>query len=555
MGVGKGRILQEVGIPAMTRPALAIFVCDQNFLVTDFNAEAETLTGRGKGELSGKLIGDLLPSPEKERVLSCLEVAQHGNQPDGFGSGLHLFPDGSGKQVEVLPLSVLHRKGAPRYVVIVQDAAADLSELQQLVIYAAELGKLYRETREQVSRLSAIHDIAIHLQQVAQVEDFLRYIHGKAASQVVTLCLFSLSENRAWVSTRRAAPGSSAFEVRELPIVPSALGALQAICEQATQKRVLGKPAKVFLRQIDPLFGRVFTCLAFPFGRGGACEGLLLVGYGRGYRLPQTELDFTNVVSPQVAVFLHAALLRRLKEEKLLQLQELERLRDDFIAQVEHEFQTPITSMKVALGLLEDPSLVRRQSESYRALLSSMRRSLEKLSRLIAELGSAPLRASQLWSMQPQALEPRKAVGPVLELVGPLMRLKGQHLRLEVGDEQSQPFIDPLCLQDILTILLENAHKFSPPGSSITLRGYTKGASFLFEVEDEGPGVPPEEQENIFLPFYRREPLGEHSVAGRGLGLALARALAEQQGGQIGVRNGAGKGAIFWLSLPCAAKG
>jgi two-component system sensor histidine kinase KdpD len=108
--------------------------------------------------------------------------------------------------------------------------------------------------------------------------------------------------------------------------------------------------------------------------------------------------------------------------------------------------------------------------------------------------------------------------------------------------------VDPVLLDQALVNLLDNALKFSPPGSAIRIRGAVRDGAFRLQVEDEGPGIPPGEEELIFEKLYRGT--GGALAPGAGLGLAICRAIAEAHGGTVTAGNQPGGGARLTISLP-----
>jgi two-component system sensor histidine kinase KdpD len=103
----------------------------------------------------------------------------------------------------------------------------------------------------------------------------------------------------------------------------------------------------------------------------------------------------------------------------------------------------------------------------------------------------------------------------------------------------------------VLVNLLENAHKYSPPGTPIDLAVTAEDDRLAFRVADRGPGVPEDERERIFQPFFRRPGVAP-DAGGAGLGLSISRRLAEAQGGALAVEARPGGGSVFAFSLPAA---
>ena len=107
-------------------------------------------------------------------------------------------------------------------------------------------------------------------------------------------------------------------------------------------------------------------------------------------------------------------------------------------------------------------------------------------------------------------------------------------------------------LRQVFTNLLNNAIKFSPPNSTVTFRAWYEPDNVIFEVEDEGPGIPPEDLPFIFDRFYRVDNADTKNIEGNGLGLAIAKSIIEQHGGEVSILSEPGKGSSFTCTIPLA---
>jgi two-component system sensor histidine kinase KdpD len=104
-------------------------------------------------------------------------------------------------------------------------------------------------------------------------------------------------------------------------------------------------------------------------------------------------------------------------------------------------------------------------------------------------------------------------------------------------------------MEQVLVNLLDNAAKYAPPGTAVTLRAKRMGTSVAVQILDQGPGLPEEDRERVFDKFYRVR-VADKKRAGTGLGLAIARGFMEAMGGTITAANGPDRGAVFTLTLP-----
>jgi len=121
-------------------------------------------------------------------------------------------------------------------------------------------------------------------------------------------------------------------------------------------------------------------------------------------------------------------------------------------------------------------------------------------------------------------------------------------VRIELPSELPLVRLDATLVEQVLANLLENAAKYSPPGTAISLQAERRGSELLVSVEDAGPGLPPGEPERLFAKFHRGNTEG--AVGGAGLGLAICRAIVRLHGGRIWAERRPEGGAAFRFTLP-----
>jgi len=226
--------------------------------------------------------------------------------------------------------------------------------------------------------------------------------------------------------------------------------------------------------------------------------------------------------------------------ERAEALRESNRLKDVVLASVSHDLRTPLTAIK---ALAQDLGAAGHESAQ------SIEEQADRLSRMVANLlDLSRIKAGAL----PVELEENTAedlVGAAATQLGAL--LNGRELKVDI--DLTQPALvgrfDFVQSLRILSNLLENALRYAPPGPPIELTVRQEGPFLLFSVADRGPGIPVAERERIFEPFYR--PAGSQPDAGRaGLGLSIARRLAEMQGGFLRYEERQGGGSVFIAGLP-----
>lgn len=226
-------------------------------------------------------------------------------------------------------------------------------------------------------------------------------------------------------------------------------------------------------------------------------------------------------------------------------LRETDRLRNALLASVSHDLRTPLTTIKV---LAQESA---RQGDLALAL-SNARIIEEHADRLARVVGNV----LDVTRLRARTLAVRLEFNTAEDLVGAVARQCAGVLREHVLERHIHESAGLLagCFDfvqslRILTNLVENAVHYSPPRAAVVLSAYADADRLVFEVADEGPGVPPAERERIFEPFYRA-PDAVPDLGGTGLGLYIARALAEEQGGTLTYRARSPHGSVFTLRLP-----
>jgi signal transduction histidine kinase len=150
-------------------------------------------------------------------------------------------------------------------------------------------------------------------------------------------------------------------------------------------------------------------------------------------------------------------------------------------------------------------------------------------------------------------LDLREVVKASVEATRPLFDSKGQHISLRLPEMYCAVRGDKRRLEQVLINLLSNAHKYSSTGSRVAVRVTRAGNECVVSVRDNGPGVPEEDREGIFERFYRSSLHRQDRTASTGLGLPIARAVAEMHGGRLWLEVAPEGGSIFNLALPLTA--
>jgi signal transduction histidine kinase len=225
------------------------------------------------------------------------------------------------------------------------------------------------------------------------------------------------------------------------------------------------------------------------------------------------------------------------------------RSRDEMLAMVAHDLRNPLNSISMASQLLlSDPAL---DAEVTRKTVHMMQRAANRMNRLIGDLLDARQIESGSFLVEMRPELPSAVVRDALDMLQPIAASKGQ--RLDTAIEPGLPAVEVDCgrIQQVISNLVGNAIKFSPPGSVITTGAQGRPGAVRISVTDTGPGIPPDELPRIFDRYWQGK---GRERGGLGLGLAIAKAIVEAHGGCIGVYSAPGAGTTFYFDIPRASQ-
>src|ERR1700683_3590732 len=226
---------------------------------------------------------------------------------------------------------------------------------------------------------------------------------------------------------------------------------------------------------------------------------------------------------------------------------ESDRLRAALLTSISHDLKTPLASVLGAASTLRDLSGGLSDAET-RDLLATVIDESERLNRFIANL-------LDMTKLESGAVVPNAARQDIGEIIGSALRragkmLAGHKVSLDLAADLPMLELDAVLFEQVLFNLLDNAAKYAPVGTTISIRTVRDRDSILLQIVDEGDGIPPAELESVFDKFYRAQK-GDHVRPGTGLGLAISRGFVEAMRGTISAANRADRsGAVLTIRLP-----
>lgn len=245
---------------------------------------------------------------------------------------------------------------------------------------------------------------------------------------------------------------------------------------------------------------------------------------------------------------------REVAEREGQRLRELEQMKDEFLSTAAHELRTPLTTIRMSAGLaleqLEALAQVGELDERIVSLVSLVVEGSQRMHSLVNDLLDLTRLEQGRAIFSVEDLDLREVVTTCVESLRPLFESRKQRVDVRLPETYCGVRGDRQRLEQVVINLLSNANKYSPPGTQVEIRALRSGGECLVSVRDNGPGVPDEERERIFDRFYRSSLHRTDRTASTGLGLPIARKVAEMHRGQVWVDPAPGGGSIFTLSLP-----
>ena len=256
------------------------------------------------------------------------------------------------------------------------------------------------------------------------------------------------------------------------------------------------------------------------------------------------SVSASEFVPPEAGNATRALVIRDVTDEE-----RIHKLIGEFMANITHEFRTPLTALSASVELLIDqlPSL---SSDEIETLLSSLNIGIVNLQALIDNLIEAASIEAGRFKINPKPIELSIIINEAVETIEPIAE---KHIVHIIQPKQKQSFevlADRRRTVQALLNLLSNAIKHSPENGKIIIRTLILKNNVMVEVHDEGTGISPDFQKHLFNRFISPEFTEDSSNLGLGLGLSVVKAIIEAQDGEVGFRNKENNGALFWFTLP-----
>ena len=387
--------------------------------------------------------------------------------------------------------------------------------------------------RRRAEATEALYAFSRRIADIVALDDLLRATAQQIASMLALDAVLLLPDQAGALQVRASCPPVDWIDLVDVDAVRSAWA---ADCPGGQGRR-------------DAL--RVGERLFVPLRTSHGVVGVVGISLRNrpGVPLTSEERRLLDALLDQAAVAIERVCLAAERDEARLAV-ETERLRSALLASLSHDLKTPLASITGAVTAL------RQYADLYDAaardeLAGTIQDEAERLTRFVTNLlDMVRLEAGGI-VLDRQPVDVGEVIGTALQRTAPV--LAGHRVAVDLAPDVPMLNLDPVLFEQVLVNLLDNAAKYAPPGSTVTLKGRQHGGTVVLTVTDEGPGLAPDDVAHAFEKFYRAN-VGDRRRAGTGLGLAICRGFVEALGGTIGAANRTDRsGAVFTVTFPAAA--
>ena len=411
------------------------------------------------------------------------------------------------------------------------------------------------EVAVQAMRAGAIDYVvkdATYLKLLPEVVERAWRLHDLArrAAQLQRLALLvNIAEDRSSIFTEIVDGARQLLDAKGCVLYIVEEGGLETGAVSGTHLRPLAELATEAATVLESGRTRLsgHTLLVPLSKRGDEPLGVLAVVADRTQSFVEEETDLAETFASFASLALRNLRRRELEQRLVEELQHTLELRRDFVNSISHELRTPLACISgFATTVLNhwdrlDGDTVRTSVEKIRHHGSDLTDLVERL----LDLGS--LERGRLRA-EIEPLDLRTHVEKTVADLEPLTA--GRPIEAQIGS--MEVLADPNLLHRVLTNLISNAVKASPPEATVTLRSVVDQGSVRIEVEDEGRGLSIEDAARVFDPFWRSRGTVKAAQRGSGIGLTLVKEYVKSMGGEVGVRSQLGAGSTFFFTLPLA---
>ena len=413
--------------------------------------------------------------------------------------------------------------------------------------HAAELERLNEEIRRVAARATRLLEVTAALSEAQSVEEVAAVVltKGFAVVEAARGVLVSLEgDHLRLLGTRGVSPTLEAQLARlsldaEIPVVHAIRKGAMISIESAEEFR----EKYVGMYENFNELADMQTYLATPLVHAGETVGAISFHFKEAAAVGASDRTFTLLIAQAAATALHRARTYDAELDKRRHAELLAQAREDVLGVVAHDLRNPLNLIQMTAELMIDEVLPLAKRKE---MLDIALRAAKQMNRLIDDLlDTVRLQAGRL-SLDVEEVSVQAIMKQAEETFRPLAERR--HLHFETAAQDGATVrADPQRVSQIVSNLIGNAIKFSREDGSVRLRAKSEEKQVVFQVVDDGPGIPPDNMSHLFDNFWQAR---KNDRRGVGLGLAIVKELVEAHGGKIWVESQVDHGSTFFFSLP-----
>ncbi len=459
------------------------------------------------------------------------------------------------RQVTNIPLMTEHgalgliaAEGVPR-----DDTARRLlTALADMAAVAIEKERLHEETAHRLAEVSTLYTLSTQITSSLSLRPVLESIVSilKLTLDCRACCIFLVDSSGEYLQLKAGSGLAHDWtDIARLRVGEGVSGRVIAERRSIYVPDTWQEPDFIFF---DP---NIRSLLVVPLVVHGQVIGTLSIDDLKPNAFDE-EIRLLTIAAAQAAVAIeNAQLYETLREnythleQAYNELQQLDKMKSEFVQNISHELRTPLTFIKGYIELLREEEMG-ELNDDQRMALDIVANKAEALSRLVDDIISLQQAERDRLKLAPVSLA---EIGHAAIKAAQASAIE-QDIKLydEIPDELPPVLGDKQRLSQVFDNLIQNALKFNNPGGRITVRMYQDEQFICTEVEDTGIGIADDQIGRIFERFYQVDGTTTRRVGGAGLGLTIVKQIVEAHGGQVGVQSELGKGSLFYFTIPLA---
>lgn len=515
----------------------AIISTDLNGQIVSWNRASETVYGWFAEEVVGKLLKDIVPT--EYDGITAAEVRQHV-MAHGYWRGEIIQRSRDGRELIMLTSITVMRDSLGNslgVVIISHDITRRKIAEREQEIHTQQLAILRQLDVEVNSTLDVQHVLYIGLQAVRIISNAeAGFIALTKADEMIVSMTFGAYDSRIPINTPLQNMGATgrAIQLREAQFIPD-VGIDPDYVTDILETRS---------QMIFPLMSQVRV------------TGVLTLETSEPEAFNQELFDFLRIVTARISIALENAELYQDKQQQLEELttlyervKNLEALKTDMIRMASHDLRGPLGVVKGYTEILLEDLTGRIQPEEQE-YFESMRNSLTRMQSIVNDILSNQRIEEMAERSNLEIVDMAMLTQTLVSHHEHLIARKKQKLITDIGEAQMLVQIDIAQLREAMANLIENAIKYTPDHGTVRVSVERCNDKVVFKVEDNGPGIPKEQQTRLFEAFYRAQNDHNKDIEGTGLGLSLVKGIIERSGGKIIFESVEHKGSTFGFELP-----